>query len=60
LFLLRPITVDSERWIERHIEYAQKIDGTMFLDFFLLARVLDWLRESGFNQENDFEIFTKN
>ena len=60
LFLLRPITVKCERWIEQHIEYNHKINGTMFLDFFLLARVLDCLRESGFNHEVDFEIFAKN
>ena len=59
MFLLRPITIDCERWIERHIEYEEKINGDMALDLFLLVGVLNRLCESGFGPNDDFEILQK-
>ena len=56
LFLLQPLTVECETWIETHVEYNEKIGGALALDFFVLLGVLEVLRENGFSAGDDFSI----
>jgi len=56
LFLLQPLTVECEIWIEKNIEYDKKIAGALVFDFFALLGVLGALQENGFNPGDDFSI----